>query len=75
MIGDEQSDSLFTISVNSASSEQKANTPKYKPGNTGIITYEMLKSSEVEVHFKPITCNGKDCQTTATYYLLLGNNL
>jgi len=35
----------------------------------------MLKSNEVEVHFKPITCNGKDCLTTVNYYLLLGNNL
>jgi hypothetical protein len=74
-IGSADYDSLFTVSVKGTSQITNPGAVSYKPGSQGIVSYKMLESDAVEVIFKPITCDTKDCLASIDYFLIIAENL
>lgn len=68
-------DSVFTISVMASSAEQKMSVPRLKAGDQGLLHYQITKSNEIEVRFKPATCDNRPCSTPLVYYLMMADSL
>jgi len=54
---------------------EKTSKSRIKAGNNGLLDYYIMDASKVEVEFSPITCDGKPCTQSVSYFMLVTESL
>lgn len=73
--GDEIESSIMNVNVKGTDKINKnEGGGRFKPGNAGIITYQIMNTNNVQIDFKPVSCNGKPC-SLVQYFLIIGDKI